>query len=145
MLFELYLEYIDGRSETTIIYVGENEQPKIYPLRDNITVSGCKPFKYKVPKHDTLPKSIIRFLNKTMIYPEGIECHPQTTLEDIIEIGGIKKDEPKVELKMVWKFESKSGGGIYTVRENMGKYKCDCMGYIRSRGNCVHVKEVKGL
>lgn len=42
--------------------------------------------KYKIKKHRYLPICIVKFANKTVIYPAGIECHPETTLDDIIEI-----------------------------------------------------------
>jgi hypothetical protein len=39
--------------------------------------------KYKVKKHVYLPVVIIRLHDKTIIMPEGIECDPSTTLDDI--------------------------------------------------------------
>jgi hypothetical protein len=49
--------------------------------------------KYKVPKHSYLPLTIIRWVGKTSIYPAQIECHPDTTLDDIEEIESL--EEPK--------------------------------------------------
>lgn len=148
MLFELHLEFKDGSAKTTIVTA---EETKIYPQRDGIVNSGCKPFKYKVSKHNILPKSIIRFVGKTMIFPEGIECHPQTTLEDIVEIKSqeqIQEETPIVpqpEKLKSWKFESASGGGTYMVKQTKeGTLRCDCMGYFRSRDRrCKHIKEVE--
>jgi hypothetical protein len=149
MLFELYLEFEDGRVETAIVPA---EETKIYPQRDGIINSGCKPFKYKIPKHNILPKSIIRFAEKTMIFPGGIECHPKTTLDDIIEIQTeqqlqeettIQKETPKE--KREWKFESASGGGTYIVTENKnGTFRCNCPGVWRAKDRrCKHIKEVE--
>lgn len=147
MLFELYLEYEDGTNETKIV---TEDQTTIYPQRDKITHSGCKPFKYKVEKHSVLPKTIVRFLNKTMIYPAQIECHPKTTLNDIIEIESEEQKEkvqieaPKKEKPKTWKFESVSGGGTYVVTQTPKGLKCDCMGYWRAKDRrCKHIKEVE--
>jgi hypothetical protein len=49
--------------------------------------------KYKVKKHPYLPIAIVRFTDKTVIMPAGIECHPETTLDDIIVEG----DEENLE------------------------------------------------
>jgi hypothetical protein len=41
-------------------------------------------------------------------------------------------------------FESSSSDGFYQVTENMGKLKCNCMGYFRaSDRRCKHIKEVE--
>ena len=106
--------------------------------------------KYKVKKHSYLPVAIVRFFDKTVIMPAGIECHPETTLGDIVEIATqeqIEKSQielPKKEEKRTWKFESASGGGTYIVTETKpGVFKCQCPGFFRSKGNCKHVKEVR--
>lgn len=151
MLFELYLEYEDGTSETKIV---TEDQTTIYPQRDKITHSGCKLFKYKIEKHSVLPKTIVRFLNKTMIYPAQIECHPKTTLNDIEEIVPLNQTpqiETQIEVKKEklkeWKFESSSGGGTYTVKQTKtGKIICDCPGYFRARDRekgCKHIQEIR--
>jgi hypothetical protein len=44
---------------------------------------------------------------------------------------------------MVWNFKSSDGKGKYQVRQDMGKLKCNCMGFWKSKGNCKHVKEVR--
>lgn len=149
MLKELYLEFEDGRKETKLIHLEPGEQVKISPQQDGIITAGCKTFKYQVPKHRYLTKMIFRFGDKTLIYPEGIECHPKTTLDDVVEY---LTEEPTIEEKVEesevevqkWEFESKSGGGIYTVILNKhGNPKCNCPGAWRSKGRCKHVKEVE--
>jgi hypothetical protein len=149
MLKELYLEFEDGRKETKLIHLELGEQVKIYPQRDKIVASNCKTFKYKVPKHEYLPKMIVHFGDKTFIYPANIECHPKTTLEDIVEyltkeqLLNEKQEVPKVEVQK-WEFESASGGGTYTVILNkFGNPKCNCSGAWRAKGRCKHVKEVE--
>ncbi len=91
MLKELVIEYGDGRKENRIVL---NKDAEIYPLRDNITFCFCRPFKYKVDKHAYLPIAIARLHNKTVIMPAGIECHPETTLDDI-EVKSSKKKVKK--------------------------------------------------
>jgi len=151
MLKELYLEFEDGRTETKIIHLEPGEQVKIYPQRDGIKNAGCKTFRYQVPKHSYLPKMIFRFGDKTLIYPAQIECHPKTTLDDIVEylteeqLLKEKIENPKPE-KRTWKFDSASSEGFYTVRENMGKLSCNCMGFWRAKDRrCKHIKEVEQI
>lgn len=145
MLKELVIEYGDGRKENRIVL---NQDAEIYPKRDNITFCLCSPFKYKVEKHAYLPAVIVKFPNKTVIMPAGIECHPGTTLDDIeiIDNSPKEKPEPKPREKRTWKFESASSDGSYTVRENMGKLSCNCMGVWRAKDRrCKHIKEVEQI
>ena len=145
MLKELIIEYGDGRKETRIV---PNDEAKIYPKRDNITFCYCRPFKYKVKKHAYLCIAIANFGSKHVIMPAGIECHPKTTLDDIIEID----DRPKVvekapEVKQpsqTWKFESSSGGGSYVVKMTPRGLTCDCPGRWRAKDKkCKHMKEIE--
>ena len=146
MLHELYLEYGDGRKETKIIHTNEGETVTIFPQQDDIVSSGHKPFKYIIPKYNLLPKCIVRLNGRYVIMPAGIDCHPKTTLDDIIMID---EDEPKkIEEKKVetWEFTSSDGKGKYTVRVDMGKLKCNCMGFFRAKNKdigCKHCQEVK--
>ena len=80
-----------------------------------------------------------------MIYPSGVPCIPETTLDDI-EV--IESNKPKVVVekpqKPKWMFESSSGDGFYQVIENMGKLKCNCPGTWRAKDRrCKHIKEVE--
>jgi len=145
MLKELVIEYGDGRKETKIVL---NKDAEVSPLRDNITFCFCRPFKYKVDKHAYLPLAIARLYNKTVIMPAGIECHPETTLDDIevIDNSPKEKPEPKPREKRTWKFDSASSEGSYAVRENMGKLSCNCMGYWRAKDRekgCKHMQQVR--
>jgi hypothetical protein len=142
MLKELRIVYEDGTKYTKIVH---HTKATIKPIRDKIRHCECGPFKYKVEKHRYLPVSIIRFGNKSMIYPAGIPCIPETTLDDI-EV--IESNKPKVVVekpqKPKWMFESSSGGGFYQVIENMGKLKCNCPGTWRAKDRrCKHIKEVE--
>jgi hypothetical protein len=103
--------------------------------------------KYKVNKHPYLPIAIARFFDKTVIMPAGIECDPETTLDDIIVIETDiepKKIEPTLNKEKTWEFKSSSSDGLYVVKENMGKLKCNCPGTWRARDRrCKHIKEVE--
>jgi len=147
MLSELTIEYIDGRKEVKIV---TSKETTLYPQRDGIKHAGCKAFKYEVPKHNILPKMIVRLGDKTYIYPAQIECHPETTLQDVIEILSeqqmekVKSSLPKKEEPKKWKFESVSGGGTYTVTQTPKGLKCDCPGTWRAKDRrCKHIKEVE--
>ena len=142
MLKELRIVYEDGTKYTKIVH---HTKATIKPIRDKIRHCECGPFKYKVEKHRYLPVSIIRFKNKYMIYPAGVPCIPETTLDDI-EV--IESNKPKVVVekpqKPKWMFESSSGDGFYQVIENMGKLKCNCPGTWRAKDRrCKHIKEVE--
>jgi hypothetical protein len=143
MLHELYLEYGDGSSETKIIHTNEGETITIFPQQDNIVSSGHKPFKYVINKHNLLPKCIVRLGDRYVIMPAGIDCHPKTTLDDIIMIGEYEPKKTEVKKVETWEFTSSDGKGKYNVRVDMGKLKCNCMGFYKSKGNCKHVKEVR--
>lgn len=145
MLKELYLEYGDGRTETKIIHLEPGEQVKIYPLRDNITTSNCKTFKYQVEKHPYLCLAIVKLGDQTYIYPSKTECHPKTTLDDVLEIDNTQpKEESKPREKHTWKFKSSNSDSTYVVREKWGKLKCDCPGTWRAKDRrCKHIQEVE--
>jgi len=100
-------------------------------------------FKYEY-KHPYIPPSLITFPTngEKYIMPGSIKVHPKTELSDIRWIKPKKKVE-KVE-KETYTFESSSGSGVYTVTKIGDKIKCSCFGYVRSKGNCKHVKEVRG-
>jgi hypothetical protein len=147
MLKELYVKYNDGRVEKSIISVKEGDQVKIYPIQDGIVVAGCKPFKYIVRKHSSLCTSIVKFSTKCMIMPQGVECHPDTQLSDIIQEEAISKPQIKEVVKeepKIWKFDSSSGDGTYVVKMTPKGLTCDCPGRWRAKDRrCKHIKEVE--
>ena len=61
----------------------------------------------------------------------------KTTLEDINWIKPQKR--PRADIAV------KTGDGKYKTTFNTatGKFKCSCMGFWRSNGNCKHVKELR--
>jgi hypothetical protein len=64
----------------------------------------------------------------------------------VIDNSPKEKPEPKPREKRTWKFDSASSDGFYTVRENMGKISCNCMGYFRAKDRekgCKHIQQVR--
>ena len=139
MLSKMFIEYEDGLKVEKVVHNSETSFKT-----KNVKHASCQPFKYEVEKHPYLCIAIVQMGNIKKIMPTGIVCHPKTTLEDIVEIDNtpVEKVEKPVEKKK-WMFESSSSDGFYQVTENMGKLKCNCMGFFRSRGNCKHIKEVE--
>ena len=148
MLYEITRVYMDYYEDKEIV----SGNPKIKVRGEGIRHVFCKPFTYKVEKHPLLCTAIVNFVGKKIIMPQGIECHPDTTLNDIEEIKSEKqiikeKEEKIVKEPKTWKFESSSGGGIYTVRfTKKGTLTCDCPGRWRAFDKrCKHIKEVEKL
>ena len=130
MLSQMTIGYDDGREEVKIV-------------RSNKTT-----FKYEVIKHRILPVSIANFPNGRVIMPAGIDCHPETTLDDIIEIvvetEQEKQEKKEIKEKNVFEFKSSSSDSVYKVRQNGDKLKCDCPGTWRAKDRrCKHIKEVE--
>lgn len=148
MLKELYLKYKDGRVEKSIIFVESDSKLSSSHPSDDLIISRSKTFRYKVVKHNYLSTSIVKFLDKYMIMPQGIVCHPETTLKDIVEIKRHYHPLPNQYQKpnpadpKTWTFQSSSGGGDYIVKMTSNGFSCSCPGFFRSKGNCKHVKEV---
>jgi hypothetical protein len=129
----------DGTKTDEIVY-SETTSLSISPVKDNIHSSSVSVFKYEV--EGLISPSIIESQGKTYIVPQWLEVHPKTTLKDIIHISPQAKETlPKIKLES----ESQSGLGQYktTYNPNNGTYRCSCMGFFRSKGNCKHVKELR--
>lgn len=145
MLYEITRVYMDYYEDKEII----SGNPRLSFKGEGIRGLYAKPFKYKVEKHNLLCTTIAKLSDKYYIMPQGIECHPDTTLNDILETKSEtqvkkEKEEKKLEQPKTWKFQSSSGNGTYTVRfTKKGTLTCDCFGAIRSKGNCKHIKEVR--
>jgi hypothetical protein len=60
-----------------------------------------------------------------------------------VEVIEKRVNKPREEKPKTWKFKSSSGGGVYEVRMTPYGLKCNCMGAIRSKQNCKHIKEVR--
>ncbi len=68
--------------------------------------------------------------------PSDIEVHPLTTIDDV------NWTKPKLK-KETMKIEGSMGTYKTTYDPNKKTYKCTCMGFWRSKGNCKHVKELR--
>ena len=144
MLKKVLTDYNDGTRTVEIVHIKDGEQYKIYPQRDKIKNCIVGTFLYRIPKHDYLPITIVNLNGKKMIMPTGIECHPETTLDDVKEI--VKRKNKKREKKQLWKFNSSSGGGTYTVQKVGDILRCNCPGVWRTKDRrCKHIKEVEKL
>jgi len=73
---------------------------------------------------------------KHYLMPLGIEVHPETTMDDV----NWTKPKLKKEIEHI-----QGSTGVYktTYDPNKNTYKCSCMGFWRSKGNCKHVKALK--
>ena len=74
--------------------------------------------------------------NKLYLMPLGIEVHPETTMDDI------NWTRPKLK-KEIEHIQGSVGTYKTTYDPNKKTYKCTCMGFWRSKGNCKHVKALK--
>jgi hypothetical protein len=126
--------YGDGRSTNEIIH--SKEPYTIYPKQDDIVSSRTMVHKYKIEHH--LPPTIFTSPTdgKKYLVPMWIEIHPETTYDDV------KWIKPK-QKKVIEHIEGSVGKYKTTYDPNKKTYKCTCMGFWRSKGNCKHVKALK--
>jgi hypothetical protein len=73
---------------------------------------------------------------KKYIIPKWIEVHPETTYNDIVWIQPKKK-------KVIEHIEGSVGTYKTVYDPNKNTYKCSCMGFWRSKGNCKHVRALR--
>jgi hypothetical protein len=133
MLWKVVNHYGDGKVTDDIIY---SESPiVISPEKDNIKSSMARRFMYEVeyPYHPTLH---VNDDGKKYIVPMWMEVHPQTTFNDI------KWIKPK-EKKVIEKVQGSMGEYKTTYDPNKNTYKCNCLGFWRSKENCKHVKALR--
>lgn len=95
-------------------------------------------FKYE-HTHPILPPTLLEIAGKTYLMPDWIEVIKGTTLSDI---EWLKPKNDKTPNENIWEFKSSSSNKKYKVRRVLNGYKCNCMGFWRSNGNCKHVKQV---
>lgn len=136
MLWRVNIRYDDGRETDELIH---SETPiSIYPQRDGIKGAIVNRFMYEVeyPYHPTLYNASD---GKRYIIPLWKEVHPDTGFEDI----KWSTPTPPEEKKVTKKIEGSMGVYKTTYDPNKKSYKCTCMGFWRSKGNCKHVKELR--
>jgi hypothetical protein len=134
MLWTLKKMFTNGTVINEI--VSSTEPIVIYPKRDEIISSYASRFKYEIEHH--LPPTIYKSDrdNKTYLVPMWIEVHPETKFEDVVWI------KPK-QKKVIEHIDGSMGKYKTTYNPNKNTYKCTCMGFWRSKGNCKHVKALK--
>jgi len=123
----------DGTRTDEIVW-NENTTTSYKPVKEVVSrLVQC--FKYEV-KTDINP-SLMTLNGKRIIVPTWQEVQPLTTLEDIEWVKPQKR--PRADISV------KTGDGKYKTTFNTatGKFKCSCMGFWRSNGNCKHVKELR--
>lgn len=134
MLYTIKTVYENGRSINEIV---SSQLPlTIHPKQDGIISSRVSVHKYEV-EHN-LPPTIFTSPNdgKKYLVPMWIEIHPDTTYDDV------KWVRPK-QKKVIEHTDGSMGKYKTTYDPNKKTYKCTCMGFWRSKGNCKHVKELK--
>jgi hypothetical protein len=133
MLYSVKIVYDDGRVTDEII--SSQSGLSLYPVRDSIRSSVVSVHKYEV-EGSFHPGLLQLDDGKKYIIPKWTEVHPETTYDDIIWI------QPKQ--KKVIEQNVGSVGTYKTVYDpNKNTYKCSCMGFWRSKGNCKHVRALK--
>lgn len=123
---------------TTDEIIYNNTTNLSYTPEEDIVSVWVSLFKYKVK--GTVTPSLLEKDGKKWIVPQWKEVHPLTSLSDIQFIAPQKR--PRADIKVE---NTGSDGSKYktTYNTTTGKFKCDCMGFFRSRGNCKHVKSLK--
>jgi hypothetical protein len=133
MLWSVQKRFQDGTETNEIVY---SESPYVINLeKEKVVSSMTRVHKYEIeyPYHPTLHTADD---GKKYIIPMWTEVHPQTTFDDI------KWIKPK-EKKVIEKVQGSMGEYKTTYDPNKKTYKCTCMGFWRSKGNCKHVKVLK--
>ena len=134
MLYSIEIVYDNGQTINEIVH--STKPLTIYPKRDGIRSSKASVHKYEIEHH--LPPTIFNSPtnNKKYLVPMWIEVHPETTYDDVRWI----KPKAKKEIEHI---QGSMGTYKTTYDPNKNTYKCTCMGFWRSKGNCKHVKELK--
>jgi hypothetical protein len=133
MLWSVSKSFQDGTKTNEIV---SSPSPYVIDLKKEKVVSSM----VMVHKYDVEqlypPTFFTDNKGKKYIIPSWIEVHPETTIEDV----NWTKPKLKKEIERV-----QGSMGVYktTYDPNKKTYKCTCMGFWRSKGNCKHVKSLK--
>ena len=107
--------------QVDIVYDDGNKTSELVHSTEPITL---------FPKRDKIRSSMVsRF---------SYEVDPDTGFEDLIWIRPVIKEK-----KIIEKIQGSMGEYKTTYDPNKKEYKCTCMGFWRSKGNCKHVKALK--
>jgi len=131
------------------VYYRNGDQKVIYTETSTLQIKGNKEvegywmisnYRYRVKSHT--PPGIVRLPGKTYITPTWEECHPNTTLEDII--WDRPKKKRKKEDQKSWTVLSSNKVDKYSVKRGDGNFTCTCPGYFRSKKReCKHIRGIK--
>ena len=133
MLWSVKKQFADGTVTDEII---SSPSPYVINItKEKITASMTKVHRYDY-EHIYPPTFYTSHDSKLYLMPANIEVHPETTMDDV----NWTKPKLKKEIEHV-----QGSMGIYktTYDPNKKIYKCTCMGFWRSKGNCKHVKALK--
>ena len=134
MLYNIEIVYDNGQTTNEVVH--STIPLIIHPKRDGIITSKASVHKYEIEHH--LPPTIFTSPNdgKKYLVPMWIEVHPDTTYDDV------KWIRPK-QKKIIEHIDGSMGKYKTTYDPNKKTYKCTCMGFWRSKGNCKHVKALR--
>lgn len=134
MLYNVGITYDNGQTVNKIIH--SSSPFTINPKQDGITSCKVIVHKYEIEYH--LPPTLFTSPTdgKKYLIPMWIEVHPDTTYDDV------KWIKPK-QKKIIEHIEGSMGKYKTTYDPNKKTYKCTCMGFWRSKGNCKHVQALK--
>jgi hypothetical protein len=133
MLWSIQKQFQDGTVTDEII---SSPSPYVINLKkEKVVASMAKVHKYDY-EHIYPPTLYIANDGKKYIIPLWIEVHSETTVDDI----NWTKPKFKKEIEHV---QGSMGTYKTTYNPNKKTYKCTCMGFWRSKGNCKHVKALK--
>lgn len=133
MLWSVRKRFQDGTEINEII---SSPSPYVIDIaKEKVVSSMTKVHKYDY-EHYLPPTLFTNNDGKKYIMPVGIECHLDTTVDDINWI------KPKLK-KVIEKVQGSVGEYKTTYDPNKKTYKCTCMGFWRSKGNCKHVKALR--
>jgi hypothetical protein len=133
MLWAVKKIFDDGTVTDEII---SSPEPYVINVKkDKVRTGAVSIHKYDY-EHIYPPTLFVDSKGKKFILPLWIEVHPDTTVDDVNWTRPkLKKEIERVQGSM----------GVYktTYDPNKKTYKCTCMGFWRSKGNCKHVKSLK--
>lgn len=134
MLYNVGITYDNGQTMNKIVH--SSNPFTINPKQDGITSCKVIVHKYEIEYH--LPPTLFTSPTdgKKYLIPMWVEVHPDTTYDDV------KWIKPK-QKKIIEHIEGSMGKYKTTYDPNKKTYKCTCMGFWRSKGNCKHVKSLK--
>jgi hypothetical protein len=133
MLYSVKKQFADGTVTDEII---SSPTPYVINVKtEQVVMSMTNVHKYKY-EHIYPPIFYMAHDGKRYLMPVNIEVHPDTTIDDVIWT------KPK-EKKIIIKIDGSMGEYKTIYDPNKKTYKCSCMGFWRSKGNCKHVKALR--